>query len=177
MELGQGEQQLAPPLDRGSVDMPTASLARTVRHLEHRGRTCLHQASQTPSPTTEGKTPQRGFRRCASTPGVSPNAGSLLPGLLAATRTGLSPASDDELQPVRSPHRFTSQRWARERLRLDRRESPHNCRIRAPLPAKPPDHEKVGPETSRARPLIHAGMTNENGRPCGTSNEVRDDTR
>ena len=31
-----------------------------------------------------------------------PDAGSLLPGLLAATRTGLAPAGDDELVVVRS---------------------------------------------------------------------------
>jgi hypothetical protein len=29
--------------------------------------------------------------------GISPDAASLLPGLLTATRTGLPPASDDEL--------------------------------------------------------------------------------
>lgn len=35
-----------------------------------------------------------------------PDAASLLPGLLAATRTGLSPAGDDELVDVRSPQRL-----------------------------------------------------------------------
>ena len=33
-----------------------ASVARLVRHPAHRGHTCLHQASPTGSPTTEGKT-------------------------------------------------------------------------------------------------------------------------
>src|SRR5262249_10219188 len=35
---------------------------------------------------------QRGLRRWASTPGVSPDAASLLPGSLVTTRTGLAPA-------------------------------------------------------------------------------------
>ena len=41
--------------------------------------------------------PQRGFRRCASTPGVPPDAGSLLLGLLAAAQTGLPPAGEHGL--------------------------------------------------------------------------------
>jgi hypothetical protein len=55
-ELGQGKQQLAPPLNRGSV-VHAYGLGRSVgRHLEHRGHTCSHQASPSGSPTTEGKT-------------------------------------------------------------------------------------------------------------------------
>ena len=41
-----------------------------------------------------------------------PDAGSLLPGLLAATRTGLTPAGDDELDAVSSPHGSPPARWA-----------------------------------------------------------------
>jgi hypothetical protein len=48
---------------------------------------------------------------------------SLLPGLLAATRTGLPPASDDELTNTKKHHGTTSRChlllcWAHERLRL-----------------------------------------------------------
>jgi hypothetical protein len=58
-------------------------------------------------------------------PGPFPNrAASLLPGLLAATRTGLSPAGDDELTNTKIHHGTTSRChlpfcWAHERLRLD----------------------------------------------------------
>lgn len=46
-ELGQGEHQLAPPLDTGRF-VHAYGLARSVGwHLEHRGRTCPHQASAT----------------------------------------------------------------------------------------------------------------------------------
>jgi hypothetical protein len=55
-ELGQGEQQLGLPLERGRSVTRTASVARMGSHLEHRGRTCLHQASAAGSPTTDGKT-------------------------------------------------------------------------------------------------------------------------
>ena len=37
-----------------------------------------------------------------------PDAGNLLPGLLAATRTGLPPASDDELTTEDQLHTMTS---------------------------------------------------------------------
>jgi hypothetical protein len=43
----------------------------------------------------------QGFRRWASTPGVTPDAASLLPGSLATTWTGLSPAGEDELADTR----------------------------------------------------------------------------
>src|SRR6476661_8018629 len=43
-------------------------------------------------------------------------AASLLPGLLAATRTGLSPAGDDELAWIGSPQTITSNYWAHSRL-------------------------------------------------------------
>src|SRR6185369_3135139 len=48
---------------------------------------------------------------------------SLLPGLLAATRTGLPPASDDELTNTKKHHGTTSRChlllcWAHERSRL-----------------------------------------------------------
>ncbi|CAI7973810.1 hypothetical protein FRAHR75_1140018 [Frankia sp. Hr75.2] len=41
-----------------------------------------------------------------------PDAGNLLPGLLAATRTGLPPASDDELQITSWPHGPPPDHWA-----------------------------------------------------------------
>ena len=44
---------------------------------------------------------------------------SLLPGLLAATRTGLTPASDDELTTRDQLHRPPPVCWAHERSRLD----------------------------------------------------------
>src|SRR2546430_16656195 len=59
-------------------------------------------------------------------PGPFPaRAGSLLPGLLAATRTGLTPAGDDELTNSKIHHGITSRChlplcWAHERLRLAR---------------------------------------------------------
>ena len=40
--------------------------------------------------------PLKGFRRWASTPTVTHDAASLLRGLLAATPTGLTPASNDK---------------------------------------------------------------------------------
>jgi hypothetical protein len=45
-----------------------------------------------------------GLRRRA----FPPDAASLLPGLLAATRTGLTPASDDELTNIKTHHSVTS---------------------------------------------------------------------
>jgi hypothetical protein len=57
-------------------------------------------------------------------PGPFPNRGaSLLPGLLAATRTGLPPAGDDELTNTKTHHGLTSRRhlrfcWAHETSRL-----------------------------------------------------------
>ena len=53
-------------------------------------------------------------------PGPFPDqAASLLPGLLAATRTGLTPAGDDELTNEKNHHGITSRRylpfcWAHE---------------------------------------------------------------
>jgi len=41
--------------------------------------------------------PLQGLSTLGFDAGVSPDAASLLPGLLAATRTGLPPAGDDEL--------------------------------------------------------------------------------
>jgi hypothetical protein len=60
-----------------------------------------------------------GLRRRA----FPPDAASLLPGLLAATRTGLPPASDDELTNTKIHHGATSRChlllcWAHERPRL-----------------------------------------------------------
>jgi hypothetical protein len=60
-----------------------------------------------------------GLRRRA----FPPDAASLLPGLLAATRTGLPPAGDDELTNTKNHHGVTSQRylpfyWAHEISRL-----------------------------------------------------------
>ena len=46
-------------------------------------------------------------------------AASLLPGLLAATRTGLTPASDDELTTRDQLHRPPPVIWAHERSRLE----------------------------------------------------------
>jgi hypothetical protein len=45
-------------------------------------------------------------------------AASLLPGLLAATRTGLPPAGDDELTTQDELHTHLQVRWAHERPRL-----------------------------------------------------------
>ena len=51
--------------------------------------------------------PHKGFRHCTSTPDVSPRRRrSVLPGPLAATRTGLTPAGNDEL-PTESDHVIT----------------------------------------------------------------------
>jgi hypothetical protein len=57
--------------------------------------------------------------------GIGSVAASLLPGLLAATRTGLSPVGDDELTNTKKHHGTTSRChlplcWAHERLRLTR---------------------------------------------------------
>jgi hypothetical protein len=52
--------------------------------------------------TDRSVAPLRGFRRWASTRPVS------RPGLLAATRTRLTPASDDEVTNQGQLHRFTS---------------------------------------------------------------------
>jgi hypothetical protein len=52
---------------------------------------------------TADSLPHKGFRRWASTRPVPDRAASLLPGLLAATRTGLTPAGDDELQTRTRP--------------------------------------------------------------------------
>jgi hypothetical protein len=70
-ELGQGEQQLAPPLDRSrvryacglgrSVGLDTSSIEAVP---------CLHQTSEAGSPTTEGKTRNSGRRD----PIVAPSA-------------------------------------------------------------------------------------------------------
>ncbi len=46
-------------------------------------------------------------------------AASLLPGLLAATRTGLTPAGDDELTTPDELHTHLQVRWAHERPRLE----------------------------------------------------------
>ena len=48
-----------------------------------------------------------------------PDTASLLPGLLAATRTGLTPASNDELQTEHHPTGNTSINWAHDQTRLD----------------------------------------------------------
>jgi hypothetical protein len=45
-------------------------------------------------------------------------AASLLPGLLAATRTGLAPAGDDELTTPEALHTHLQVRWAHEGPRL-----------------------------------------------------------
>ena len=52
--------------------------------------------------------PLKGFRHWASTRSVSDQAANLLPGLLTATRTGLTPASDDELTTKDHLHQVTS---------------------------------------------------------------------
>ena len=65
--------------------------------------------------------PHRGFRHWASTRPFPPDAASLLPGLLAATRTGLPPAGNDELTNTRLTYCSTMNllfRWAHERGRL-----------------------------------------------------------
>ena len=43
---------------------------------------------------------------------IPDQAASLLPGLLTATRTGLTPASDDELMHQSCPHRTPPLLWA-----------------------------------------------------------------
>ena len=80
------------------------------------------------SRTTCGPATSKGFRHRASTPGVFPNAASLLPGLLAATRTGLPPASDDELTNEDQPPS-----WSTSTLRGARNSS---VRLSSPVTAE-----------------------------------------
>ena len=104
-----------PPSERSAPSTPGSSSRLHIQDL-HRfhGLRPERPGSALPSPPRGGhindaagfasccgplsRSPSQGFRRCASTPGVSPDAGSLLPGSLTTTRTGLTPAGDDELQ-------------------------------------------------------------------------------
>src|ERR1700747_2697779 len=73
---------------------------------------------------TASSLPHTGAIDAGLRPGPFPSrAASLLPGLLAATRTGLSPAGDDELTNMKKHHGTTSRChllfcWAHERGRL-----------------------------------------------------------
>jgi len=92
-----------PPPAAGLLTTPQASLHasdRSVRHHSLRLPVAFHT----------------GFDA-----GRSPDAGSLLrllPGLLAATRTGLAPVGDDELLTVRSAKHHLQWCWAREETGL-----------------------------------------------------------
>ena len=66
-------------------------------------------------------------------------AASLLPGLLAAARTGLPPAGDDELTNTKNHHGITSRChlplcWAHERSRLERGEVYVRRKVRTKVP-------------------------------------------
>src|SRR6516165_9873932 len=90
---------LAPPSRAGMVTTPQASRHATDRIVA----------------------PPKGASDAGLRPGPFPDqAASLLPGLLAATRTGLSPAGDDELTNTKKHHGVTSRChllfcWAHEK--------------------------------------------------------------
>ena len=89
---------LGPPSRAGDVTTPQASLHATDRIVA----------------------PPNGALDAGLRPDPFPDrAASLLPGLLAATRTGLPPAGDDELTNTKNHHGITSRRylpfcWAHE---------------------------------------------------------------
>jgi len=80
-----------------SIAFAPISRARHSLHPPPRGWTCNDAAGFASCYGPLSRFPCKGFRHWASTPGVSPDAASLLPGLLAATRTGLPPAGGGEL--------------------------------------------------------------------------------
>ena len=65
--------------------------------------------------------PPTGLLTLGFDPAVSPRAASLLPGLLAATRTGLTPAGDDELMSDHD-HIIDLQLWAHSVYPTDRND-------------------------------------------------------
>jgi hypothetical protein len=78
-------------------------------------------------------------------PGPLPDqAVSLLPRLLAATRTGLTPASDDELEQKDHPVTSTGHlpfRWAHETSGLAAKNTRHAVPTRLPTSLRDPVHE------------------------------------
>ena len=79
----------------------TASMAFAVSRPARHSLRCLTTRQASLPLRTVQLVPHKGFRRWASPRPVSGRTASLLPGSLAITRTGLSPAGDDEL-PIRS---------------------------------------------------------------------------
>jgi hypothetical protein len=111
-----GPPQFPPPPSEGSAPHTPRSPSRLHLQGLHRfhGLRPGFAGSALPAPTAEGWTyndaagfascygplsrfPCKGFRHWASTPGVSPRRRQSATGLMAATRTGLPPAGDDEL--------------------------------------------------------------------------------
>jgi hypothetical protein len=67
--------------------------------------------------TVQSLPPSRAFDTALQHRAFPPNAGSLLPGFLATTRTGLSPASDDELTTTDHLQQVTSSLLGARRAR------------------------------------------------------------
>ena len=92
--------------------------ARHSLHPTHNGQTSNDAAGFASCYGPLGRSPTRAFDTGLRPCRFPHKAASLLPGHLAATRTGLTPASDDELTTKDHLHKVTSDLLSRERSRL-----------------------------------------------------------
>ena len=88
-------------------------------------------------------------------------AASLLPGPLAATRTGLTPASDDELTTQdQPPTRSTSRLLGARQSLTDRHTMAASVRTATPEPANP--NSTTSPQGTRPTgPATHAAIASD----------------
>ena len=104
-----------------SMAFAPISRARHCLHPPHRGGPVTTPQASRDATDRSVAPPTGAFDTGLRRRAFPPDAASLLPGLLAATRTGLPPAGDDELTNTRLTYCSTmnlSFRWAHQRWRL-----------------------------------------------------------